>query len=275
MPPERGGRLRPLRDFPPATWRSIRYLLTDYDGTLTSNGRLPAAGYSALQRLQQTGLVTVLVTGGPAGMGHHMARSWPLDATIAESGAVYYRYQTAAARLITRYWKSDPERDTDRDSLNRLKQQILSQVPGAALASDQTFRVADLAIDIREDVNPPLPAADIERIVAIFEQGGARAKVSSIHVNGWFGDYDKLAMSKILFREQFGVELDRIREQAVFVGDAANDALMFEFFPHSVGVANVRDYLSELTPAQTPAWVTEQPATDGFIELANTLCRYR
>ena len=33
------------------------------------------------------------------------------------------------------------------------------------------------------------------------------AKVSSIHVNGWFGRYDKLATARRLFTERFGVDL--------------------------------------------------------------------
>ena len=72
---------------------------------------------------------------------------------------------------------------------------------------------------------------------------GLTAKVSSIHVNGWFGAYDKLAMTKQLMREAFGDRSRRrAREHYVFVGDSPNDAPMFAYFPHAVGVANIREF---------------------------------
>ena len=91
----------------------------------------------------------------------------------------------------------------------------------------------------------PLPPGDVERIVALFEEAGAGAKVSSIHVNGWFGDYDKLTMTRTLMGRAFGVDLDADRERYVFVGDSPNDAPMFGFFPNAVGVANVRDFADD------------------------------
>ena len=68
---------------------------------------------------------------------------------------------------------------------------MLAGVPGCAVAADQAYREADLAIDFCEDV-PPLPMSSAHAIQAIFEAAGATAKISSIHVNGWFGNYDKL-----------------------------------------------------------------------------------
>ena len=92
------------------------------------------------------------------------------------------------------------------------------------------------------------------------------AKVSSIHVNGWFGSYDKLAMTRTLLAEEFGIDLDAEREQFVFVGDSPNDAPMFAFFPHSVGVANVRAFADRI--ATPPEYVTQREAGAGFAELA-------
>ncbi len=110
-------------------------------------------------------------------------------------------------------------------------------MPGSALASDQLYRESDLAIDFREDV-PELPRAAVDRIVALMEAEGMTAKVSSIHVNGWFGAYDKLSMVRTLLAEAFSADLDAERERFVFVGDSPNDAPMFAFFPQAVGVAN-------------------------------------
>ena len=145
-------------------------------------------------------------------------------------------------------------------------------MPGTALASDQLYREADLAIDYREDV-APLAKADVGRIVAIFEKAGATAKISSIHVNGWFGTYDKLSMSRILFSECFGLDLEDQRDNVVFIGDSPNDAPMFGFFPNAVGVANVADFAGRMKAE--PAYLTRSRAGAGFAELAAVLIAAR
>ena len=170
--------------------------------------------------------------------------------------------------MTRRYWRSDAERDADRRRLDALAVEIIAAVPGAAVANDQAYRECDLAIDFREDVGP-LEANLIERIVALFEAAGARAKVSSIHVNGWYGDYDKLSMTRLLFDEVFGVDLDAVRDAVVFAGDSPNDAPMFDYFPHAVGVANIADFAGRLDAE--PAWVTTARGGEGFAELAAAL----
>jgi hypothetical protein len=152
--------------------------------------------------------------------------------------------------------------------LDALAVEILTRVPGCRISADQAYREADLAIDFCEDVSP-LPSHDVARIVACFEAAGARAKVSSIHVNGWFGVWDKLAMTAHFFREQLGVELDAVRTQVLFAGDSPNDAPMFGFFPHAVGMANILNFETQLSAA--PAWITEAPGGFGFAEMTSLL----
>src|SRR5262249_59368297 len=132
-------------------------------------------------------------------------------------------------------------RGAARRRLGGGRDRILAAGPGAALASDQLYREADLAIDFREDV-PPLPREEIDCIVALFGEAGATAKVSSIHVNGWFGSYDKLGMTRIMLRECFAVDLDAERDAFVFAGHSPNDSPMFEFFPNACGMANIADF---------------------------------
>lgn len=264
--------MQPLDEFALADRRRIEVVLTDIDDTLTSEGRLPAAAYAALERLRGAGFLVVPITGRPAGWCDHIARMWPVDAVVGENGALYFRYDPASRKLVKRFLVPESERAANRKRLEAVRDAILAAVPGAALASDQLYREADLAIDFCEDV-APLPRGEIERIVALFEQAGATAKVSSIHVNGWFGDYDKLGMTRILMRECFGIELDAARDRFVFVGDSPNDAPMFGFFPHAVGVANVRAFESMLTAK--PAYVTPSRGGEGFVELADALIAAR
>ena len=241
----------------------VRALLFDIDETLTTRGKLTAAAFSALERLHARGLRTVAVTGRPAGWCDHIARMWPVDAVVGENGAFYFRF--AQGRLHKRYRESAAVRERNRIRLAAIGQQIVAAVPGCAIAADQPYRETDLAIDYCEDV-PPLPLQAAERIGALMRDAGLHAKLSSIHVNGWFGDYDKLAMA----RELLGSELNIAdAASAVYVGDSPNDAPMFEFFLQSVGVANLRRFTAVLdTP---PKYITRASAGAGFVELAEHL----
>jgi hypothetical protein len=260
--------MKPFQEFPLHLKKSIRYVLTDIDDTLTLNGLLPSAALASMERLRDAGLAVIPVTGRPAGWCDHIARMWPVAAVVGENGAFSFHYDRSRRRMQRRYFKSDAEREADRRRLEALKTRILAEVPGCAVSADQGFREADLAIDVREDV-PPLPPEEVERIVQIFEQAGARARISSIHVNGWFGDYDKLTMTRRLFREIFREDLDAIRDQVLFVGDSPNDQPMFAFFPHSVGVANIFDFAARMN--HLPAWVTNKPGGLGFAEMVETI----
>ena len=245
--------------------RAVRFVLLDVDETLTTRGKLGAQAYGALEALQRAGKKVIPVTGRPAGWCDHIARMWPVDAVVGENGAFYFWF--AEGKLGKRFVDDGPTRARQRRELQKLSKSILRQVPGAALASDQPYRETDLAIDYCEDV-PPLPPEAVERIVALMRGAGLNAKVSSIHVNGWFGRYDKLATARRLFTERFGVDLGAENRHAVYAGDSPNDAPMFAFFDHSVGVANVRRFRD-----LRPKYVTEAEAGAGFAELAAHLLR--
>ncbi len=264
--------MRPLASFSLEARRRVRWVLADIDDTITTDGRLTADALAALERLSAAGFAVVPITGRPAGWCDHIARMWPVAAVVGENGAFYFRYDRTKRTLERRFLLDPATRAANRRKLEDLARDILARVPGAALASDQDYRDADLAIDYREDV-APLPRHDVERIVAMMTAAGARAKISSIHVNCWFGDYDKLAMTRLLFRETFGAELEAVKDAAVFVGDSPNDEPMFRFFPLAVGVANVRDFADRLK--DKPAFVTRGRGGQGFAEVAAALLAAR
>ena len=263
---------RPLAEFPDESLAEIQGVFADIDETLTTEGRLKSEAYGALERLRAANLLVVPVTGRPAGWCDHIARMWPVDGVVGENGAFYFRYDHATGRLTKRFLAGAAERAENRRRLAALESQILEAVPGTAAASDQPYREADLAIDFCEDVAPLAPA-EVDRIVALFEAAGATAKVSSIHVNGWFGDYDKLTMTRILMDEAFGIDLDRERRHYVFAGDSPNDAPLFGYFPNAVGVANVLDFQGRIRA--WPRYVTRARAGAGFAELAEALLAAR
>jgi HAD superfamily hydrolase (TIGR01484 family) len=246
----------------------VRAVLFDIDDTLTTQGKLTARAYSTLEQLKNAGKRVIPVTGRPAGWCDHIARMWPVDAVVGENGAFYFGL--FGNKLFKRFHDDAATRARNRGRLAALAQNILAAVPGCAVASDQAYRETDLAIDYCEDV-PPLALEAAERIATLMRQAGLTAKVSSIHVNGWFGGYDKLAMTRALFLERFQIDLAKDNGAIVFAGDSPNDAPMFDFFEKSVGVANVRRFEKAL--AHQPSFVTQAPFGDGFAELGAHLLR--
>jgi HAD superfamily hydrolase (TIGR01484 family) len=261
-------RMKPLKVMSDARRMLVHSVFTDIDDTLTTEGRLTAIAYNALERLQKAGKRVVLVTGRPAGWCDHMARMWPVDGVVGENGAFCFRYDHDTKSVIRHYARTEDQRAADRKRLNDLCSRILAEVPGSAVASDQAYREADLAIDFCEDV-PALEEKAVNKIARLFADAGATAKISSIHVNGWFGSYDKLSMSKTLVQRCFGQDLEKEREFCIYAGDSPNDAPMFSWFPLSVGVANVRDFEGRIDCE--PTFVTEGRAGEGFTELVDFL----
>lgn len=248
----------------------VRIVFTDIDDTLTTHGKLTAEAYAAMQALRDAGIALVPVTGRPAGWCDHIARMWPVDAVIGENGAFTMWMDRQAGKLRTRHLLDEATRAQNQARMRAVRERILREVPGAGIASDQFCRLYDLAIDFCEDV-PPLPRTSIDRIVALMEEAGMTAKVSSIHVNGWFGAYDKLGMARMYLQEQLGLSLDdeAVRQTCVFAGDSPNDAPMFGFFQKSVGVANVREFEDRLQHA--PKYITPSACGKGFAELVGHL----
>jgi HAD superfamily hydrolase (TIGR01484 family) len=255
--------LKPIASLPA---RGITAVLLDIDDTLTTDGRLTAEAFYALERLKLAGKRVVPVTGRPAGWCDHIARMWPVDAVVGENGAFYFLRE--GGRLHKRFQEPATARALKRSRLEAIAKDIINAVPGCALASDQAYRETDLAIDYCEDV-PALGLDAAEEIAARMRAAGLTAKVSSIHVNGWFGDYDKLAMTRTLFLERFATDLENENSTAVFVGDSPNDAPMFRFFDHSVGVANVRRFSASMS--DPPKYITAGASGAGFAELAEQL----
>ncbi len=253
---------RPLATVPSAQLAGLRWVLTDIDDTLTTEGRLTAEAYAALEWLQTAGLLVVPVTGRPAGWCDMVARFWPVAAVVGENGALWYAHDHAARRMRRYHAQDDVTRLAARARLEALAARAMAEVPGTRPASDQPFRLFDLALDFAEDVGP-LPLSAAERAAVIFREGGAEAKVSSIHVNAWIGGWDKLSGLQHLFATLWQ-PLESVLDQVAFLGDSPNDAPIFAAIPFSVGVANIAPFLPGI--AAPPAFVTRGAGGAGFVE---------
>lgn len=259
--------LQPLSQWPIAERRAVRGVFTDIDDTLTHQGAITPQALDALRQLRAAGLAVIAITGRPVGWSLPFAASWPVDAIVAENGSVALLGRPdAPPRRV--YMETDAGRR--RENFRRLQSvaaRLLREVPQARLALDSPGRETDIAIDHSEFHH--LGAAQIAQVVRIMRSEGMHATVSSIHINGWYGEHDKLAGARWILRECFGRELAAEIGAWAYVGDSTNDQLMFQAFPNSVGVANIRRFLPELT--HRPRYLSASERGTGFAEVARAL----
>ncbi len=262
--------LAPVAEIPAEACRGLRGVFCDIDDTLTWEGRIVPEAFAALAAAHAAGLRIVPITGRPGGWVDHFARMWPVDGVVGENGGLWFYME--GGRMVRRFVQTEAERAGNRERLAILGRRILQEVPGTALASDQPYRDLDLAVDFCEDV-PPLGDVAIDRIVALFHEAGATAKVSSIHVNGWFGAFDKLEGCRRFVADRWGEDLDGQLDRYAYFGDSANDEPMFAAFPVSIGVANVRRFLPRMKA--WPRYVTRGDGGHGFAEAMRLILAHR
>ena len=254
--------MKPFSEFPSALCSQIRFVLSDVDDTLTDGPRLPAAAYMAIERLQTAGITVIPVTAAPAGWCDLMARMWPVGAVIGENGGLCFRHDRATGLIERHYWAEPAERAAAGARLAALGAEIVAALPDCEIAHDQRYREMTLAFGNRD-------AALSELILAWLRNAGARTTLNSIWVLGWFGDFDKLAMTRRVMTELFATDIDCDADSCLYIGDSLNDAPMFGFFRHSVGVSTVRQYADRM-PA-LPRWITQAAGGAGFVEIADAL----
>ncbi|NHH86123.1 HAD-IIB family hydrolase [Cobetia sp. MB87] len=255
---------------PASTLSGIRYLLTDIDDTLTHEGRLAASTLAALERLDAAGIKVIPVTGGCAGWCDHIARAWPVASVIGENGAFAFRRQ--GQRILTTWWEDEQRLRARQRHVMTVARQLLLNHPRAALAQDQPFRFADVAVDHCQAVGP-LAQSEIRAIIAGFTAAGIQARASSIHINAWQGEFDKARMAVRVLTETFGLDRMQLEQEVMYVGDAPNDAPMFATFRHTVGVANIIQHRAAL--GWEPCWVTRHSHGTGVEEIAEALLTAR
>lgn len=260
--------LQPLSTLPPPMAKTVTGVLTDIDDTLTTEGAITPEALQALHDLKAAGLRVVAITGRPVGWSEPFAQLWPLDAIVAENGAVALIPQ-GDGRLRRCYQQNEALRQQHYQRMQAVLQDIEASVPGARRATDSAGRETDIAIDHSEFTN--LPPQAIEQVVARMRAAGMNATVSSIHINGWYGPHNKLEGARWILRELWGRRLDEELDRWVYVGDSTNDQLMFQRFPLSVGVANVRRFVPQLQ--HLPRYITPSERGAGFAELAQTLLK--
>ncbi len=275
--------MKPLVDWPIEERRSIIGVFTDIDDTLTTEGAITPDALNALGELNDAGVHVIAITGRPVGWSLPFAQGdaasgitpWPVDAIVAENGSVaLFTYKKGLKatpgkrKQLSKLYQQDARtRAENFVHMQQVALRVVREVPRATLSQDSSGRETDIAFDHSEFSH--LGAEKISAIVKIMRSEGMNATVSSIHINGWFGDHNKLAGARWIVRELWGRTLDDEIGQWVYVGDSTNDQLMFEHFRHSVGVANIRRFELELT--HKPTYITQAERGAGFAQVANAI----
>ncbi|PKO66073.1 MAG: HAD family hydrolase [Betaproteobacteria bacterium HGW-Betaproteobacteria-16] len=258
--------MTPLSEWPVSARAGIQGVLTDIDDTLTCDGDITPEALSALHRLRHAGLPVLAITGRPAGWSEPFALAWPVDAIVAENGAVAL-WRGTDGQMCRDHLQDASTRAANFARLQTVAHRILSDMPQTRLATDSPGRETDIAIDHSEFAH--LNEAEIAQVVHIMRSEGLNATVSSIHINGWIGDHDKLAGARWIVRSRLGRDLDPELDRWVYVGDSTNDARMFGHFEHSVGVANVARFWHLLS--HHPRYVAPSERGAGFAEVVDAI----
>ena len=276
--------MTPLRQWSPSLGAPLQGILTDIDDTLTKDGAITPDALNALAALRAAGLHVIPITGRPVGWSEPFAASWPVNAIVAENGAVALlpaeenkgqiglkHLSSKRGQLSKIYQQGAAVRSANFVRMQQVLAQIEAVVPGARRATDSAGRETDIAIDHSEFTQ--LPQAQMDQCVQLMRAAGMSATVSSIHINGWFGAHNKWEGARWIVRELLGRDLDAEIDRWVYVGDSTNDQVMFEHFGHSVGVANIARFVPQLQ--HLPRYVTQGARGAGFVELAQAILSAR
>lgn len=265
----------PFSSAPVPLRAGVRFLLFDVDDTVTWQGALPEVAARALYRAADAGLRLVAVTGRSASWAELLLRLFPLEAAVAETGALCL-VKADGGRVELMHSEPDAERRRANDQRRRsAAERVLREVKGARLALDNMGRVYDTAFDLVED-GPLVVDEDATRMRAILVEEGLSVAQSSVHINAWIGSFDKATMVERYLEERCGTSLHREGHALAYAGDSKNDGAMFARAGLSVGVDNVRPHLEWLTArAQAPRYLVDQPGGLGFATLVALLLEGR
>jgi hypothetical protein len=259
--------MKPLASWPQAAREKIAGVFTDIDDTLTTDGAITPDALQALHNLKAQGLMVIPITGRPVGWSIPFASTWPVDAMVAENGAVALLHNAQTKQVSKIYQQDLATRTHNFQEMQRIAKRVLKEISGTVMAQDSAGRETDIAFDHSEFHH--LSQDQIQQVTQLLQEEGMTATVSSIHINAWFGDHNKWHGAQWILKELTGRDLNLELGQWVYVGDSTNDQVMFEHFTHSVGVANIKRFEKELK--HLPKYMTQQERGAGFTEVVRFL----
>jgi HAD superfamily hydrolase (TIGR01484 family) len=260
-------KMKPLSSWPQNSRHKIVGVFTDIDDTLTTDGAITLDAFQALHNLKGKGIMVIPITGRPVGWSIPFASTWPVNAMVAENGAVALLHDATQNQVRKIYQQDLATRTHNFQEMQRISKRVLQEIPGTIMAQDSLGRETDIAFDHSEFHH--LSQEQIQQVLKLLQQEGMTATVSSIHINAWFGDHNKWHGAQWILKELTERDLNQELDQWVYVGDSTNDQVMFEHFTHSVGVANIKRFKKELK--HLPKYIAQKERGAGFAEVVRFL----
>lgn len=231
--------------------QNIQYIVSDFDGTLTINGKLSHKVIERIEILSKKYKI-IIVTGRPLSWCNMLINVFPLTAVIGENGGGYYYKNGDDIRL-------QMMTEIDLIDQNNLRIDILSKFPNLVMADDNIHRSCDTAVVLDSNYYDV-----VDDFLEYLKSKNLMFKISNIHINIWKNDYDKLSATKHLFAHVFN---ENIADRSIYFGDSPNDEPMFKEVKLSIGVNNIIQYLTNMI--SHPSHITSKSEGDGFIEFTD------
>lgn len=237
--------------------KDIRFVLTDMDETLTYQGRLQARTYGSLEKLQDAGIKVIPVTAASAGWADQMSRMWPVDGVIAENGGLFFTRSANNHGVDRFYWHEDQFLE-NHQKLSEIQRRIHIKQPWLEVSDDQSFRLTSIAFRL------PEVHEQTQQLVEELKKNGCSYTINNLWVLGWFGQYDKLAMSRRILKKFYALEEEVEQSVVYYSGDSLNDAPMFKFYKKSLGMSTINEILKDMP--SLPSWISKFPGGEGFVD---------
>ncbi len=227
-----------------------KIVFSDFDGTLTlENKALTTEFFAILELIQKQRAELVIVSGRSLSWGHFLLTHFPqLQLCIMEGGGIIvYRKSNGDLGEISLVGTDDLLH------LESVTEQLMVKFPNLPISADSFGRKTDRAVEFEQ-----MHDNQIHMLLQFLQAHKIQYTKSNVHINFWSGEVSKYLGVKFC--------LDNLRpntsiEQCVFFGDAPNDQSMFQFFPNSVGVANIEKSLSRLE--FKPSTILKGPENEG------------
>jgi len=113
-------KMKPLSSWPQTARYKIVGVFTDIDDTLTTEGAITPDALEALHELKVKDLMVIPITGRPVGWSIPFASAWPLDAMVAENGAVALLHNKPTNQVNKIYQQDLPTRTHNFQEMQRI-----------------------------------------------------------------------------------------------------------------------------------------------------------
>jgi HAD superfamily hydrolase (TIGR01484 family) len=230
------------------------YLFSDFDGTLTSNGKIGPGFFRFVDLLHTKQMELVIVSGRSIAWGHFFLTHFPFKSVVMENGGVVLQKKRNHIQN-----KVNPSK-SEIDHLKKVTSALLKKFPKLELSHDSCFRQSDRAIPLRQ--LDPVTTRDIQNF---FDQEGVKHTCSNVHLNYWVGDFDKLSGIKLWSEEVGPIDFKKITEEAIFIGDGLNDESVFKGFKRSFGVKNIEHNQSKFK--YLPHHISKYAEIEGALDI--------